>query len=521
MDKQASGRVRRLLPWAMLGLCLAASLLLYARLGRHNMDADRASEFVLAAHLNETGSLVSPEWFYSTELRVVSPVPVYQLALALFPSWHAARLFSIAVLMGLCTLSFLVLARRAGFGEEAVYAAAAMVLPLGWTYSFLYSWGGFYTVYFSACCWALTLVLSWRPGRWWVPVLLAVLGVWCGLSGVRMLMMCALPVGTAFSLRALGADADRQRREQALMALVLCAGMAAGYVINARVLSGSFSFRSYGQVRCAAPSCVRVLQELDALCDFFGYRPGVALASGSGAVNLLVLVLVPALPVLTGMAAVRFRGSPRGTLAQVALCAVGGGMVINSAAEGFPAAGTSVAYYILGILLMLLMVFAWVSERTRGWVRSTALCALTLGFAANAFFYVREEQTSRETAREKAAAWLVEQGYVHGYSTFWNGNVLTELSDGKLRLTCFGNFASGAEPYEWLQTRESARGEFEGPLFVYTDDEEQRNDPTPLADPERLVYGENGVQIYRYDSWEEVLRIQREHVRGKGAGGPG
>lgn len=63
MDKQASGRVRRLLPWAMLGLCLAASLLLYARLGRHNMDADRASEFVLAAHLNETGSLVSPEWF--------------------------------------------------------------------------------------------------------------------------------------------------------------------------------------------------------------------------------------------------------------------------------------------------------------------------------------------------------------------------------------------------------------------------------------------------------------------------
>ena len=44
-----------------------------------------ASEMVLSDLLNREGRLVTDSWYYSSELRVVSPVPLYQLGLALFP----------------------------------------------------------------------------------------------------------------------------------------------------------------------------------------------------------------------------------------------------------------------------------------------------------------------------------------------------------------------------------------------------------------------------------------------------
>ena len=33
---------------------------------------------------------------------------------------------------------------------------------------------------------------------------------------------------------------------------------------------------------------------------------------------------------------------------------------------------------------------------------------------------------------DAAADWLVDNGYTEGYATFWNGNAMTELTNGKL-----------------------------------------------------------------------------------------
>ena len=94
-----------LLPWAVLAASYLFAVLVYALIGRHNVNADMASEMVLADLLNREGGFLSPNWYYSTELRVISPVPVYQLALRIFPgNWHMARTLSLGILLAVLPL---------------------------------------------------------------------------------------------------------------------------------------------------------------------------------------------------------------------------------------------------------------------------------------------------------------------------------------------------------------------------------------------------------------------------------
>ena len=133
--KQTMSRFFKMLPWLVLALSLAFSLFLYARYGENTLDSDQSSDFVQASHLNQKGALLSKEWFYSTELNTVSPIPIYQLGLLLFRSWHHARIFSIMIIAAATIASFLSAARapvsRPAFsGDSSAEAPGGKTLGL-------------------------------------------------------------------------------------------------------------------------------------------------------------------------------------------------------------------------------------------------------------------------------------------------------------------------------------------------------------------------------------------------------
>lgn len=70
--------MKKAFPWLVLAAAYVLNLAFYAMFGMHNMDSDLASEMIYANLLNEEGKLISTSWLYSTELRVVSMIPVYQ-----------------------------------------------------------------------------------------------------------------------------------------------------------------------------------------------------------------------------------------------------------------------------------------------------------------------------------------------------------------------------------------------------------------------------------------------------------
>ena len=120
----------------VLVLSFAVSLGMFAAFGAHNLDADMSSEMLLARLQNEEGTLLSRSWYYSTELRVVSPVPLFQLGLLLFPQdWQAARTVATGIMLAGIAASFLYFARKARMGASGVLMAAILMMPFSQVYA--------------------------------------------------------------------------------------------------------------------------------------------------------------------------------------------------------------------------------------------------------------------------------------------------------------------------------------------------------------------------------------------------
>ena len=144
MNKKQS-RLARALPWLPVALAYASTMLLVATRGRAHIDADMASEMVLANLLNQEGGLLSTNWWYSTELRVFGLQLFYRPALMLFPQdWYAARVFGQGLWMLALIGAYAYMARGMGLKRSGAWGAAALACPFGAWYFWYGAYSGFY-----------------------------------------------------------------------------------------------------------------------------------------------------------------------------------------------------------------------------------------------------------------------------------------------------------------------------------------------------------------------------------------
>lgn len=473
--RRENAKAARLLPWLTLAAAAALSLALLWLYGGHNLTGDISSEMVLAALNNSEGTLLSPNWYYSNELRVISPVQVYQLGLTLFSSWHAARVFAVAVTMAVMLAAFLYMARGMGVGDAAVYCAAALCLPFCADYSFVFCYFLFYAPYFALICLALGLIVRLDGSRRGAVrmLLLLPLGFAAGLNGVRLLMALAAPLGLSclllFIARARRCESLREalgtaeaRRLFAAAALALA--IAAGYAVNATALSARYSFTHYEEMRLEELSFDTLLVQLQGIAAFFGYRPGgtvfsfKSLSSVAG-LGCLCLCAQGARSLLRRFGAL---GEGKRLLVAFALCAALSGMAINVVT------GTTVVnYFMFGLILLVLTMFcAWEEAECRpGALRTLGMLALTGLFALQAAAYYKEEWRREPAFYEDAADFLTENGYERGYATFWYATPMTEATDGALELYTVADWESG-ELMDFLQEKRHLESPPEGRVFA-------------------------------------------------------
>lgn len=518
--------LRRALPWAVLALCYLFTVGVFALYGAHNIDSDMSGEMVLAQLLNEEGGFLSENWLYSTELRVVSPVPVYQLGLRLFPgSWHAARTFSIAVLLALTAAAFIYMGRGAGLRDSAVYAAGLCLLPVSEVHRFLFSQGGFYTVYVIFACLlvGLTLRMDCRKGRALRCLLLLALGFVCGLSGVRMPMICGAPLALACALEAFSMlrRAASLREAAALEQAHLLAGsalaaaaMLAGYLVNTRVLERMYSFESYHEMLLGDAGFSLYDKQLRYVLEFFGLNTGVPLLSAGALTDMLMLGVCLLMAAALCWLLVRRRelGARQRVLTYFAGFALALGMFVTAVTDRTTTV-YCVGYYIMGVLvpvLLLLMCLERMPCRMAG-VRTAAMLAVCAVFLLEAGSFVHSYVRREETEHEEAAAWLVENGYTTGFASFWYGNVLTEASDGALEMYIYSAWEE-PELNSWLQRADHFETLPDGPVFVYVNSVEFWTDAVEWAQEDHLVFHSDrfDTRIYAYDSAQEVVALQQQ-----------
>ena len=126
------------LPWIVLAAAYLFSVAFWGLYGSHNLISDDSAELMLARQLNEEGGIISENWYYSTELRLASPVQVYQLTLRIFPeNWQAARTLAAALIMAAVAGCAVYAAYGLGLRKSAPWIATVLVLPFSGAYSWL------------------------------------------------------------------------------------------------------------------------------------------------------------------------------------------------------------------------------------------------------------------------------------------------------------------------------------------------------------------------------------------------
>lgn len=296
--------------------------------------------------------------------------------------------------------------------------------------------------------------------------------------------------------------------------LLICLGTSIGYLINHLVLSGVYSYRSFSDTLFYNMNWDAFAGQINRIPEYLGFVNGVNLLSLDGIRNALAIILF-----LSGVISV-FNLSKRKAVTErvVFLSAFAGvsvmlGLMLNSMTSfGLNNGQNPVAYYLPGLMLMLVMIFVYIEKRFIGSkvIKTSIYLMVLLMFAANSVLYIRGGMKSNAANYEVRASDLLRHGCTTGFATFWNGNVLTEASDGQIDVYVYNTWED-RHMYPWLQKKEHFEKPHEGKVFVLIDIDEMAQNP-PLAKAEKLLCETYNGKIYLYDSAQEVMDIQYEEI---------
>lgn len=139
MKQQTKGgalhKVWQALPWLWMAAAYLFDLWYQLVPGKWIVDSDLASEMILSDLLNKEGTIISHNWFYSTELKVVNLQWFYRLGLLIFPNdWHLARTFGMAITLALFAAAMLFFVKCAGLGRAGLWMVGTLLWPFGQHY---------------------------------------------------------------------------------------------------------------------------------------------------------------------------------------------------------------------------------------------------------------------------------------------------------------------------------------------------------------------------------------------------
>ncbi len=276
-----------LLLWA--AVCFALLVVDWCCWALNRLDADMASEQLLANLLAQEGGVMSTNWYYSTELRVLNTQLVMAPLFRLFTSWHTVRVVGSVVLILLYLAAWFWFGHSAKLKYSGLLGAGLLVLPYGALYR-QYVLEGLYYIPHIAISFVVLgcAVRILRGGRRLAPAAGMVLFSFAAaLGGPRQLFILNIPLTVAAALLcwldAPPADTLRQKLANAwrtpggaLLVPTLAADAAAlaGYLVNAKVLAEKYHFQDQGYVAFTGLNLDRLQWFVNALLASFGWQQG-------------------------------------------------------------------------------------------------------------------------------------------------------------------------------------------------------------------------------------------------------
>lgn len=499
---------------ALCVLTLVVSVLLQKAGYLIYLNSDMASEIILANRQAQTHSLVQMDWLYSTEIHSVHMNLFYALAFVFTPSYEAARIIgnTLVFVMGMAACAGLCSACGLSLGAS-LCAAAMLPLAASTVYAENMTVGGYYIIHLVFGFWGAALWLkAARQRRKRNTAAFAAICLVEGLCSVRYVLCFLCPMVVVAGLDWLLASGRRTLRDTHTRFLgVTLAGFALGvlgYAASEVVYPRLFVSGVRLSAFTSADMPEMMQQALGGLARLMGYSEGSVLLSIHGLASVGALLLPAAAAILMGRALKAARRDGNNVLR------------VGVLTLAMSAAITALSFVLLEDLylnrywipLMTLgapMMAACLSRENNAPLRNVCVLLFAGVVVVSSAMQIAGSMKNPEitSVQRERAAHLQNNGLTFGYATFWNANVVTELTDGDVEAVAVSidaNAQGQGVPHTsmWLEATADRRMERpDEPVFLMLTAQEsgQLSDFLALSGAQKR-WEQSGMTIYEIES---------------------
>ena len=532
MNRRGKIVIQALLGIALL-VCIGATLtFLHAKIDMI-IDADEASELVLAKLLSEERSLLSTNWFYGNELRILDVEIINSLLFMITDNWHVVRFASCTIHFLLFMAMYFVLCKAAGITDMYSCSALIFAVPFSETY-FLYALIGSYIPHFlfSFGIWAVlfryidlkeragnrkaiagTSSINWRTKA--LPLLTILIAVFAGLEGARQFQILCVPLVIVLIVLAFfSAQEENPIRSSYFpymgLLAVFCTAEGVSYFVGNKVLHNIYTYYSWDDVRFRYFNYEWLPELINGWVGNHGYQDGFVFSSIiirnlAAAIWIMMTIISAGYGIGHFIRIQKDETADRTVALKYFLLAVYyvGASVAYILFYTFTDIQSSERYSLQVLIMSVPMICFFI--KTVHWNRVFKALVLfcTCGMIAigglNYYRNWREEDRNAEYRAISEA--LRAENYSDGFATFWNGNILTEISNGQVEVWNWipstiklVEQENPAEVYRVLQRKSHDEAPPAGKMFVLL----QKNDIEEMPWAQKL---DSGIVLYDSDKY--------------------
>lgn len=543
--------------WGAWGvLCAAFLMLVFFNLFylENWIDSDMAAEMIFSRLLAQEGKVFATEnWYYSTEFRVLYTQLIMEPLFFLFQDWHVIRGITniLTYILLLCSYFYMIRPLRVK-RTTGLLSAVLLLLPFSETLVTHVQMGNTYMPHMIIICFGFGMFLrlsageksgSGKVGRLGKAALVIgylLLSLVCGLSGVRYLLALQAPLvltGLVYSVSSrefadFRRDFDpehfkrllsQERGRYLVWGILGAAGAMAGYALNVLFVASKFTFQTYEATNFVSVYqgiwLQRVQDTLGSLLMLFGYIPDKGFLSLRGLVTMAAFVMLAGIlfiTVRTGRLLRKKEEESEGCChRRFLLYFFITAFLLNTFVFMFTT-GTLVPRYYLTVFLFVpaLLAVYYEEERLpldRALVMLVLCCCILLATAKTVFSFM---STDKNQEKRGVAAFLEEEDYEFGYATYWNANIITELTNGAVEVANI-NKPDRLDYFYWSSPkRYYEEGYHTGKTFLLlTTQEQEEYGDRPVILEGREVYRDAYYVVYHFDSEEAFQQYREDQIK--------
>ena len=526
--KGKCNNIQKIYPWLVLGFFFVVLLFLNACYLDHWLDSDMAAEMMFSKLLAEEGSIfATTNWYYSTEFRFLYTHLLMGPLFRITDNWHVIRMLTNVVFYVLMLVSYFYMVKPLRMDEsKKVLCATALLLPFSENMMLHMHIGNTYMSHVIIILFEMGIFLrlsAEENNKKWLWILYELLAVICGLSGVRYMLALQCPLLLTAIVYWVRSDMFQAFRndgkiclkeafdwsEQSFRYIVVSIfgliGTLIGYVINVAYVSKTYSFQTYESTNFIhvyeGVFMERLQNAFGAILMLFGYIPEKSVLSLRGVVSLAAFGMMIVLTIV----AWRVRKTEH-TENRFIVWFFYISFLLNTFVFVFTTSTLVPRYYITSFVFLIPMFAIYLSEEKllldRYILAGLMAACLLLGTAKTSLSMMTIDKNE---ARRPVAQFLMENGYAQGYATYWNGNIMQELSGGKIQMA---NISDPEELKFFKWSSETAYYEdtfANGKTFLLlTADELEAYEDSKAVQSGKRVYESEAFTVLHYDS-KDVL----------------